>query len=152
MREKKDPAILEAFFSLSFFSFSSAVTRPFPSPIKGEAGHPMKGDLDPHEIGSGDKKTQEHDTSTWLSSKRALSTRLLLPSETWDPLPLLSVCNPYCKTSASNTSSNELNVGRSVRTSINPYVLRAHHPSQTRKYKFTRRWSKNTDRPICLRP
>ena len=35
--------ILEAFFSLSFFSFSSAVTRAFPWPIKGEAGHPMKG-------------------------------------------------------------------------------------------------------------
>ena len=49
MKEKKDPTILEAFFSLSFFYFSSAVTRAFPSPIKGEAGHPMKGDLDLHE-------------------------------------------------------------------------------------------------------
>ena len=49
MKEKKDPAILEAFFSLLFFSFSSVVTRTFPSPIKGEAGHPMKGDRDPHE-------------------------------------------------------------------------------------------------------
>ena len=29
--------------SLSFFSFSSAVTRAFLSPIKGEAGCPMKG-------------------------------------------------------------------------------------------------------------
>ena len=42
MKEKKDPATLEAFFSLSFFSFSSSVTRVFPSPIKGEAGRPMK--------------------------------------------------------------------------------------------------------------
>ena len=49
MKKKKDPAILEAFFSLSFFSFSSIVIRAFPSPIKGEAGRPMKGDPDPHE-------------------------------------------------------------------------------------------------------
>ena len=44
MKEKKDPAILEAFFYLSFFSFSFAVTRAFSSYIKGEAGRPMKGD------------------------------------------------------------------------------------------------------------
>ena len=49
MKEKKDPATLEVFFSLSFFSFSFSVTRAFPSPIKGEAGHLMKGDLDPYE-------------------------------------------------------------------------------------------------------
>ena len=57
MKEKKDPATLKAFFSLfalslsslSFFSFSSTVTRAFPSLIKGEAGHPIKGDVDPHE-------------------------------------------------------------------------------------------------------
>ena len=42
MKEKKDPTILEAFFSLSFFSFSSSVTRAFPSPIKGEAGRPYQ--------------------------------------------------------------------------------------------------------------
>ena len=47
MKEKKDPAILKAFFSLLslsllFFSFFSVVTRSFPSPIKGEAGRPMK--------------------------------------------------------------------------------------------------------------
>ena len=38
MKEKKDPATLEAFFSFSFFYFSSSVTRAFPSSIKGEAG------------------------------------------------------------------------------------------------------------------
>ena len=43
MKEKKDPATLEAFFSLSFFSFSSSVTRAFPSPIKEKAGHPTLG-------------------------------------------------------------------------------------------------------------
>ena len=46
--KEKDPIILEAFFfllslSLSFFFFSSVVTHAFPLPIKGEAGHPMKG-------------------------------------------------------------------------------------------------------------
>ena len=46
MKEKKDPAALEAFFSLSFFSFSSSVTRTFPSPIKQEVGRPLKGDRD----------------------------------------------------------------------------------------------------------
>ena len=44
MKEKKDPATLEAFFSLSFFSFSSSVTRVFSSPIKGEAGRPTLGE------------------------------------------------------------------------------------------------------------
>ena len=44
MKEKKDPMILEAFFSLLFFSFSSAVTSAFPWPIKGEVGHPMRED------------------------------------------------------------------------------------------------------------
>ena len=46
MKEKKDPTTLEAFFSLLFFYFSSSVTHTFPSPIKGDAGHPMKGDRD----------------------------------------------------------------------------------------------------------
>ena len=41
--KEKDPAILEAFFSLSFFYFSPTVTRAFPSSIKGEAGCPMEG-------------------------------------------------------------------------------------------------------------
>ena len=72
MKEKEDLTILEAFFSLWFFSFSSSITRAFPSPIKGEAGRPMKGEI----------KTQEHDMSTRLSGKRALSTCSLLPPET----------------------------------------------------------------------
>ena len=59
MKEKKDPATLEAFFSLSFFSFSSYVTCAFPLPIKGDAGRPMKEGI----------LTQEHDTSTRLSGK-----------------------------------------------------------------------------------
>ena len=43
VKEKKDPMILEDFFSFSFSSFSSTVTRAFPWPIKGKAMHPMKG-------------------------------------------------------------------------------------------------------------
>ena len=58
MKEKKDSVILKAFLPLWFFSFSSAITRAFPWPIKGKAGRPMKGipelidpsrsDTDPH--------------------------------------------------------------------------------------------------------
>ena len=101
MKEKKDLATLEAIFSLLFFYFSSAVTHAFPWSIKGEAGRLMKGGI----------LTQEHDTSTRLSGKRALSTHSLLPLETWDPLPLSPIYNPYCKPSAGNTSSSELDVG-----------------------------------------
>ena len=44
MKEKKDPTILNAFFSLSLvLLFSSIVTHAFPWPIKGKAGHPIKG-------------------------------------------------------------------------------------------------------------
>ena len=82
------------------------------------------------------RSTQEHDTNTWLSSNRALSTHSLLPLETWDPLNQVPV---------TQTVANWMQ-GRSARTSINSCVLRAHHPSQTRKYKFTRRWSENTDK------
>ena len=42
MKEKKDPTTLEAFFSLSFFCFSSSITHAFHSPIKGEAGCPYR--------------------------------------------------------------------------------------------------------------
>ena len=83
MKEKKDPAILEASFSLSFFYFFSSVTRVILLPIKGEAGHPMKGDQTTNEL-----ETQEHEMSTHMSDNRALSTRSLLPPETWDHLSL----------------------------------------------------------------
>ena len=42
MKEKKDPTILEAFLSLSFFSFSFIVTRVFLWPIKEKVGRPLK--------------------------------------------------------------------------------------------------------------
>jgi len=41
MKEKKDPATLEAFFSLVLLIFLLG-NRAFPSPLKGEAGRPMK--------------------------------------------------------------------------------------------------------------
>ena len=40
MKEKKDPTILEAFLSLSFFSISSAIIHAFSWPIKGKEGAP----------------------------------------------------------------------------------------------------------------
>ena len=98
--KEKDLAILEAFFSLVLLLFLRYNPR-LPFTYK-------RGSRAPHEKGI---KTQEHDTSTRLSDKRALSTRSLLPSETWDPLPLSPVCNPYCKPSVGNTSSSELDVG-----------------------------------------
>ena len=70
MKEKKDLVTLEAFFSLSFFSFSSSVTRAFPSPIKGEAGCPMLGDLNT-------RARHEHTAKQQSSSQHpfTLSTR-----------------------------------------------------------------------------
>ena len=105
-----------------------------------------RGSRAPHERGRpGGIWTQEHDTSTWLSGKRALGTRSLLPPETWDPLPLSSVCNPYCKPSVGNTSSGKLDIGTFHLNQYKPLCPPSTPPSPTRKYKFTRRWSKNTD-------
>ena len=99
MKEKKDLATLEAFFSLVLLLLLLCNPR-IPLAYKRGSKAPL-----PRGI-----KTQEHDTSTRLSGKRALSTRSLLPPETWDPLPLSFVCNPYCKPSAGNTSSSKLDV------------------------------------------
>ena len=46
-----------------------------------------------------------------------------LPPETWDPLPLSPVCNPYCKPSAGNTSSNELDKGTFRPNQYKPFCL-----------------------------
>ena len=43
VKEKKDLAILEDFFSFSFFSFPSTVTRAFPWPTKRKEGRPIRG-------------------------------------------------------------------------------------------------------------
>ena len=77
MKEKKDLAILEAFFSLLFFSFFYAVTRAFPLPIKGKPGCPMKGDLDPHETEPRDKNIRaqhEHTVERQASSQHLFTS------------------------------------------------------------------------------
>ena len=100
--KKKDLAILEAFFSLSLVLLLFLRYNPcFPFAYK-------RGSRMPHEGGI---LIQEHDTSTRLSDKRALSTHSFLPPETWDPFPLSPVCNPYYKPSAGTTSSSKLDVG-----------------------------------------
>ena len=43
MKEKKDPVILEDFFSFSSSSFPSTITYAFPWPIKEKEGHSIKG-------------------------------------------------------------------------------------------------------------
>jgi len=109
MKEKKDPAILEAFISLVLLLFLRC-NRCFPFACK-------RGSRAPHERGiqirtrpNHEIKAQEHDTSIWLSSDQALSTHSLLSSKTWDYFPLSRVCNPYCKPSAGNTRSSKLDV------------------------------------------
>ena len=90
MKEKKDPTILKVFDSLSLvLLFPSIVTRAFPWPIKGKVGHPMKG----IELSQTHQtlNRSEHDTSTRLSSNRALGTRSLLSLETWD----MSLSRPF---------------------------------------------------------
>ena len=64
MKKKKDSTILETFFSLVLLLFLRCNPR-FPFAYK-------RGSSAPHEEGI---ETQEHHTSTWLSDKRALSTR-----------------------------------------------------------------------------
>ena len=92
MKEKKDPAILAAFLSLVLPLFLRCNPR-FPLAYKRKSKAPHKGiqigTRPNHEI-----KTPEHDTSTRLSSDRALSIRSFLSPETWDPFPLSPVYNP----------------------------------------------------------
>ena len=141
MKEKKDLATLEAFCSLSFFSFSSCLTRAFPSPIKGEAWRPMK-----VEIGTGDRDLDtrarhEHTPERQVSSQHPFtpSTRDLGSS-----LSRLFVTPNTKQVPVTRATANWM-YGCSAQTSINHCILLAHHPSQTRKYKFTRRWSENTN-------
>ena len=111
--EKKDPTILEDFFSFSSSSFSS-ITRAFPWPIKGKAGHPMKGTrthrnkspqlgLKPIEPRT-DQNTQAHSRET---------------IESWHPfaplirdlghVPLSTVYNPYYELSVLATRAAATN-------------------------------------------
>ena len=89
MKEKKDPAILEAFLSLVLLLFLRYNPR-FPLAYKRESGAPHEGDPEPIDPSRFDTDPhKKHDTNIWLSSDRALSTRSLLPLETCDPFPLI---------------------------------------------------------------
>ena len=96
MKEKKDPTILEDFFPFSFSSFPSTVTYAFPWPIKGKAGHPLKGNQtrtrsthltnEPIEPRT-DQNTQAHsrEVTELLASVHSFHQRL----ETYPPLDYL---------------------------------------------------------------
>ena len=137
MKEKKDPVILEAFFSLSFFSFSSVVTRAFPWPIKGKARRPMEV-IDPSStdritLNRSEHKinTQEHDTNT--AEQRSSSQHpFTLSTKDLGSFPSLARLYPLLQTcSTSNmSSSNELDVGTFCRTSIN--LIFSKHTIQAR--------------------
>ena len=112
MKEKKDPTTLKVFFSLCLVPLLFLCCNPcFLLAYKRGSKAPHEGEIEIRTRLNHEIKTQEHDTNTRLRGDRALSTRSLLPSETWDPLPLLPVCNPYCKPSVGNTSSSKLDVG-----------------------------------------
>ena len=117
---------LEAFFLLAFLSLSlslslsfSRVTCAFPFNYKRGSRTPTNGS---RLKGTEFNQTQLHS---------------ILPSETWDLLPLSPVCNPYYKQVPVTRAASNWTQRRSARTSINPCVLRAHHPGQMRKHKFT---------------
>ena len=93
MKDEKDPTILKDFFSLVLL-FSSTVTRAFPWPIKGKAGHPMKGiKFNPIQAGSTHRPIDPDPQQSNSQQPFILSTRDL------DPFPLSLVCNPYYKLS-----------------------------------------------------
>ena len=91
---KKDPAILEAFLSLVLLLFLRCNPR-FPFAYKRGSRAPHERTIQIRTRSNHEIKTQEHDTNTRLRGDRALSTRSLLPSKTWDPFSLSPVYNPY---------------------------------------------------------
>ena len=111
MKEKKDPAILEDFFSLSFSSFPSTITRAFPWPIKGKAGRPIRGiathriDLNSNPSNPELIKTHKH-----TAEKRPSSRHLFAPlTRHLGHVPLSTVCNPYYKLSVLVTRAAPMN-------------------------------------------
>ena len=136
MKEKKDPTILEDFFSFSFSSFPSTVTHAFPWPIKGKAGRPIRG-IATHRINS-DSNPEPMRTHKHTAGKRPSSRHPFAPlTRDLGHVTLSTVCNPYYKLfSASNTSSsNDLDVETFCLNQYKPRVLLAHHPSQTRNIR-----------------
>ena len=76
MKEKKDPTALEAFF------FFLSVTCPFPFTYKRE---------------SMTLQEERQLTSTGLNKLSKAQLHSIFSPETWELLPLLSICNPYYK-------------------------------------------------------
>ena len=101
MKEKKDLAIVEDFFSFSFFSFPSTVTRAFPWPIKGKAGRPIRG-IVTHRIDSdwNPSNPEPIRTHKHTARKQTSSHHLFAPLiRDLGPVPLSTICNPYYKLS-----------------------------------------------------
>ena len=101
--------ILEAFFSLVLLLFLRC-NPCFCFTYKRGSRAPMKGDLDPHETEPRDKSARARHEHT--AEQRSSSQHPFIPfTRDLGPLTLSPVCNPYYKSSAGNTSSNELDVG-----------------------------------------
>ena len=81
MKEKKNPVILESLFSLSFFYFSSSVTRVFSSPIKEEVGRPTLGDQNTrarHEHTAERQSSSQHPFTTSTRDLGSFRSRLFV--------------------------------------------------------------------------
>ena len=93
--------ILEDFFSFSFSSFPLTVTRAFPWPIKGKAGHPIKGTLlkciAAHHIDSDLNPSDPEPIRVHkhTAGKRPSSRHPFVPlTRDLGLVPLSTVCNP----------------------------------------------------------
>ena len=139
MKEKKDPAILKAFGSISRSSFSSAITHAFPWPIKGKAGHPIKGgELTAwHETRSDHLTNEPIEPQTHSQVATEVSVSIHSFHQRLGTYPSLTRLLPLQQTlSASNmSSSNKLYAGTFCMNQYKRRVLLAHHPSQMRNIR-----------------
>jgi len=94
--EEKDPTILVDFFSFSFLSFPSTVTRAFP--WKGKAGLPMRetrGRIETHHTNS-DSNPEPIRTHKHTAEKRPSPRHPFTPlTRDLGHVPLSTVCNLY---------------------------------------------------------
>jgi len=97
VKEKKELAILEDFFSLSFSSFPSTVTRVFPWHIKGKAMRHIRG-IATYRINYDSNPSNPEPTRTHkhIAGKRPSSRHPFAPlTRDLGHVPLSTVCNPY---------------------------------------------------------
>jgi len=109
--KEKDPVILEDFFSFSFSSFHSIVTRAFPWPIKRKAGHPIR-IIATHRINwdSNPSNPELIRTHKHTAGKRPSSRHPFAPLiRDLGPVPLTTVCNPYYELSVLVTRAAAMN-------------------------------------------